>query len=88
MVAASGWYRRQALRTIRTLIDPRWETVLAVSPDREGLQSRVWPEGIARWAQGRGDLGARMGGVLRGAPAGPVAIIGSDIPGISRADIA
>ncbi len=37
--------------------------------------------------QGGGDLGDRMGRVMRAAPTGPVCIIGADIPGITRAHI-
>jgi glycosyltransferase A (GT-A) superfamily protein (DUF2064 family) len=65
--------------------DPRWQTVLAVSPDVEGLQSRIWPAHLLRWPQGRGDLGDRMAAIFRGAPTGPVVIIGADIPGITPA---
>ncbi|MGM0586567.1 MAG: TIGR04282 family arsenosugar biosynthesis glycosyltransferase, partial [Pseudomonadota bacterium] len=68
--------------------DPRWETRLAVSPDREGMESRVWPAGLARTPQGRGDLGARMARALRAAPPGPVVLIGADIPGVGPAQIA
>jgi glycosyltransferase A (GT-A) superfamily protein (DUF2064 family) len=65
----------------------RWHTVLAVSPDIEGLESRVWPPRLARWPQGRGDLGARMARVFRAMPPGPVVVIGADIPGITAAHI-
>lgn len=89
MVAAAWWFRHQTARLIRALgADPRWQTVLAVSPDRAGLASRVWPPRIGRWAQGSGDLGDRMGLIFRSAPPGPVVIIGADIPGITPAHIA
>lgn len=86
-VRAAWWFRRQCKRLIRRIDDPRWETWLAVSPDRDGLMSRVWPAHLVRWAQGQGDLGARMGRVLRHAPPGPVVIIGADIPDIQPRDI-
>lgn len=86
-IGAAWWFRRQCTRLLRRLDDPRWETWIAVSPDREGLMSRIWPAQLLRWAQGRGDLGARMGNVLRNAPPGPVVIIGADIPDVSSADI-
>ena len=54
MVEAARWFRRQSLSLLRNLRDPRWELVLAVSPDREGLASRIWPAGLARVPQGRG----------------------------------
>ena len=89
MVPAAWWFRHQSARLIRRLAaDTRWQTILAVAPDHEGLSSRVWPADLARWPQGRGDLGDRMGRILRHAPKGPVLIIGADIPGITPALIA
>jgi rSAM/selenodomain-associated transferase 1 len=85
---AARWYRRQTGALLRRLRDPRWETILAVSPDAEGLRSRVWPAELPRLAQGRGDLGRRMGLILRGLPPGPVCVVGSDVPGITRPHIA
>ena len=82
MVPAAWWFRHQTAALLRRLDDPRWRLVLAVSPDREGLQSRVWPAHLPRIPQGRGDLGARMGRILRGMPPGPVCIVGGDIPGL------
>ena len=61
--------------------------VLAVAPDREGMQFRAWPCDIERIPQGPGDLGARMARVLRSTP-GPTVLIGADIPGITRVNIA
>lgn len=57
--------------------------MLAVTPDREGLQFRRWPNDLGRIPQGPGDLGARMARVLRATP-GPSVLIGADIPGITR----
>lgn len=88
MVAAAWWFRHQVRALLRRIEDPRWCVVLAVAPDRAGMMSRVWPARIARLPQGRGNLGDRMGRALRAAPAGPVCVIGADIPGISRARIA
>lgn len=87
MAAAAIWYRHQLRRLFRTLRDPRWEVVLAVAPDR-AMHARRWPAGFARVPQGGGDLGARMARLLRSAPPGPAIVIGSDIPGITRAHIA
>ncbi len=87
MVAAAWWFRHQTRALIRRLRDPRWTLVLAVSPDRDGLSSRTWPRDLPRVAQGRGDLGVRMGRMLRGMPPGPVCLIGADIPGISKTHI-
>lgn len=89
MGPAARWFRRQSLSLIRRLsADPKWETILAVAPDREGLEARVWPPHIPRIRQGSGDLGDRMGRVFRALPPGPVVIIGADIPGVARPDIA
>jgi len=62
LTASAWWFRHQTRALLRRIEDPRWETVLAVAPDREGLQSRIWPAHLPRIAQGRGDLGDRMGG--------------------------
>jgi len=87
MVPAAWWFRHQTKRLIRKLArDPRWQTVLAVSPDGEGLTSRVWPEGVSRTPQGRGNLGDRMARQMR-AISGDVVVIGADIPGITPARI-
>lgn len=84
MVPAAWWFRHQTRRLVRKLSsDPRWDTTLAVSPDTEGLTSRIWPSHISLWPQGSGNLGDRMGAILRHAPPGPVLIVGADIPGIT-----
>ncbi|PWE32675.1 hypothetical protein DDZ14_09805 [Maritimibacter sp. 55A14] len=89
MVPAAWWFRHQTAGLIRRLgRDPRWQTVLAVSPDHAGLASRVWPAHLPRIPQGPGDLGDRMGRILRSMPPGPVAIVGGDIPGIAPAHVA
>jgi len=88
MVAAAWWFRHQVRRLLRRVEDPRWHLVLAVSPDRAGMASRVWPAHLPRVPQGRGDLGVRMARLFRHLPLGPVCIIGADIPGIERGHIA
>jgi len=88
LVKSAWWFRHQAGRLIRNLSDnPRWETILAVSPDMEGLASRNWPSNVGRMAQGKGCLGDRMARVFRTFSAGPVVIIGADIPGITPGHI-
>ena len=89
MTTAAWWFRHQAARLIRRLGgDRRWQTVLAVSPDHEGLASRVWPAALPRWPQGPGDLGDRMGRAFSAMPPGPAIIIGADIPGVTARHIA
>jgi glycosyltransferase A (GT-A) superfamily protein (DUF2064 family) len=88
MVPAAWWFRHQTARLIRRLEDPRWELVLAVTPDRAGLESRVWPGHLPRLPQGPGDLGARMARLFRSLPPGPALIVGGDIPGVTPAHVA
>ncbi|MEC3859769.1 TIGR04282 family arsenosugar biosynthesis glycosyltransferase [Mesobacterium sp. TK19101] len=88
MVAAAWWFRHQTAGLLRRLRDPRWQVVLAVAPDAEGLQSRIWPGDFPRLPQGAGNLGDRMARVFRSLPPGPVCIIGGDIPGVRPPHIA
>jgi len=67
--------------------DPRWQTWLAVDGEHE-VTAPVWPAGINVVNQGRGCLGARMQRQFDTLHPGPVALIGSDIPAITPADIA
>lgn len=84
-IAACWWFRHAVTRLLRRIRDPRWTIVLAVAPDT-AVTSRVWPA-LPRIAQGRGDLGARMARVMAAQPAGPVCLIGADIPGITRSHV-
>jgi len=88
MVPATWWFRHQVRRLLREVDDPRWQLILAVSPDVEGVSSRIWPAHLPRITQGRGDLGVRMARLLDLPHRGPVVIIGGDIPGIKRQHIA
>ena len=85
MTTAAWWYRHQVNRLLRRLRDPRWQIVLAIAPDTT-VASRVWPRDLARLPQGTGDLGQRMARALKATP-GPTLLVGSDIPGITRAHI-
>lgn len=83
---AAWWFRHQTRALIRSVgRDPRWRTTLAVSPDADGMQSRIWPADLPRWPQGKGGLGRRMAAVFKHADKGPVVIIGADIPNITPA---
>lgn len=88
MVPAAWWFRHQVTGLLRRVEDKRWRTVLAVAPDVEGMQSRVWPAHLPRWPQGRGDLGVRMARMLRLVGPGPACLIGSDIPDVGKPQIA
>lgn len=83
-VPATWWFRHQVKRLLREVNDPRWQVVLAVSPDIQGLNSRIWPINFPRIPQGNGDLGVRMGRLLNLPEKGPVVLIGGDIPNIKR----
>lgn len=88
MAAALNFYRTATANLIRRLWrDPRWQLVLAVSPDT-ALHSRAWPANIPRIAQGHGDLGMRMDRLLHEREYHASIIIGSDIPAIRPAHIA
>lgn len=84
MTAAAWWFRHQTRRLTRRLQDKRWQVVLAVSPDVKGMQSRVWPEHLTRWPQGRGNLGDRMARMMEQVQIGTACVIGADIPSITR----
>ncbi len=87
MIDAAWWFRHQVAQLLRRLEDPRWDLILAVAPDTQALQARVWPAHLPRIPQGSGDLGARMAWVMRTRPPGAVCIIGGDIPGVEKPHI-
>ena len=88
VVSAARFYRTCLAHTLMRLgRDPRWRTLLAVSPDRD-VSAPYWPRGIERVPQGGGDLGVRMQRLFRRLPPGPAIIVGSDIPAIKASDIA
>ncbi|MEM1130848.1 MAG: TIGR04282 family arsenosugar biosynthesis glycosyltransferase [Pseudomonadota bacterium] len=87
-VEAAWWYRHHCAKLLRAAPRYGWQTELAVTADVAGRASRVWPPHFPRRAQGRGDLGARMARLLCSGAPGPVVVIGSDIPGITRSLIA
>jgi rSAM/selenodomain-associated transferase 1 len=87
-VSAARFYRSCLAHTLLRLgRDPRWRTLLAVSPDND-VAAPLWPRGIERLPQGNGDLGMRMQRLFRRLPPGPAIIVGSDIPAISPSDVA
>jgi uncharacterized protein len=87
-VAATAVYRAMLLSVVARLgSDPRWQTVLAVSPD-VALASSMLPDIRARVPQGGGDLGQRLQRIFDELDPGPVVVIGTDIPAIKPSDIA
>lgn len=86
----------RALRFYRVMLDVlgsrlagdgRWLTLFAVTPD-VSVTAGCWPRDVPRRTQGHGDLGTRLHRVFERLPPGPVVIVGTDIPGITRAHIA
>ena len=93
-VRATHFYRTLSHHLIRRLsFDPRWQTYLAITPDR-AVDQTFWQtslpaiKGGHKIKQGPGDLGAKMQRLFNRLPPGPVIIIGSDIPQISAPLIA
>src|SRR6185436_16119941 len=88
-VAGATRFARHAAATLlqRVRYDRRWQTTLAIAPD-QGLGSRVWPRAMTRRPQGGGDLGTRVQRIFACKHAGPMLIIGTDVPGIMPAHIA
>lgn len=93
--AAEAWRINRALqsRTLREARDPRWRTLLCVTPDSAVALNlpAVWPrkdlyKGVVRVPQGRGDLGARMARALKDRRR--VAMIGVDCPALTRVHVA
>jgi rSAM/selenodomain-associated transferase 1 len=88
-VADATRFARQCAAALlaRIAVDPRWQTTIAVTPDR-ACAGRFWPRGIGRTPQGGGDLGQRMQRIMDRMPPGPVVIVGTDVPAIRPAYIA
>ncbi len=86
-LAAARFYRATLDMTIRRLTaDRRWTVWLFVTPD-DSLGHPMW-RSLRRRPQGRGDLGSRMRRPFDLLPAGPVVLVGSDIPALRPHHIA
>jgi rSAM/selenodomain-associated transferase 1 len=87
---AVRFYRGLLSDTVRRLAgDRRWHTWIALTPD--GAVDRFAPpapRSATIIPQGTGSLGERMQRLMDRLPPGPAVIIGSDIPGITRSDVA
>jgi hypothetical protein len=83
--AALAFHRATLARTCRLVACGPWRVELCVTPDAAARNQRIWklPAGIGLTAQGRGDLGRRMGRALA-RHRGPVLLIGCDIPEMTR----
>jgi uncharacterized protein len=89
-MAAARFYRATLARQIRQLsTDGRWTLWLFVTPDN-ALSHPAWRavSPVRRRLQGSGDLGWRMKLPFRLLPAGPVVLVGSDIPALHPRHVA
>ena len=98
-VAAAALTRTLTEALLREVAgDPRFRTLLAISPDQarcapfaawRGTLSKKLESSIAlRAAQGRGGLGQRMQRIFDVCGRGPLIIVGTDIPFVTREIIA
>ena len=88
-VMAVRFERRMIARLLRRLAgDPRWRLQIAVTPNWACREAARWRHRLKVVPQGDGDLGSRMRRAIANAPAGPVVLIGSDIPAIAAHHIA
>ncbi|ADP69374.1 Protein of unknown function DUF2064 [Rhodomicrobium vannielii ATCC 17100] len=93
LVSAVALTRALTAKLLRELAsDPRFRCVLAVSPATAKMaRFAAWGARgarVPRTAQARGDLGARMQAIFDRCRTGPLIIIGTDIPGITREIVA
>ena len=77
-----------ALLLRRLATDRRWRLRIAVTPDKTRHQAWQWRRGVQAVGQGGGDLGVRMRRALAACPAGPVVLVGGDIPAVKARHIA
>ena len=84
-VHAHRLYKMMMSRVLRDTQDPRWDTVLAVTPGSMIGRVPMW-HGMAQMPQTSGSLTPRLQAVF--SRKGPVVVIGTDCPDITRADIA
>ena len=62
--------------------NPMWQSWIWAT-----AEPAIWPHGIPRKQQARGDLGHRMAHALRTLPVGPVVLVGTDIPDLNVSHI-
>ena len=84
-VHAHRLYRAMLAKVIRQVQDPRWETILMVTPRRALGQVPEW-DGLPQIAQVNGSLSPRLMAAFK--EKGPILVIGTDCPQVERNDIA
>lgn len=87
-IHATRVYRGFCAKILREMRDPRWQTVLFVTPDTaiDANFGGLWPKDLPRLAQGGGDLSPRTQRVFQ--HKGPVITIGTDTPTMKKRYIA
>ena len=87
-LAASRFVNATLARQLRRFArQPHWTLWLYVTPD--GATAHPAWRGLRRVrGQGTGDLGRRMARPFKELPAGPIVLVGSDIPAMDRRHIA
>lgn len=86
IVHAKRLYRSMTRRIIYNVQDPRWDTLLAVTPDNTVGAIPDW-QGLPQIAQGPGNLSPRLARIFS-LYRGPVIVIGTDCPQVNAQDIA
>ena len=88
VVHAQRIYRAMCAKIFRECVDPRWDTILYVTPDNKfgANYGRLWPSHLQHIAQGDGGLTERLARIFN--IKGPVIAIGTDTPSIKKRDIA
>ena len=84
-VHAKRIYRSMTRRILMRVQDPRWDTVLAVTPVQALGQISDW-DGVDQITQTTGSLSPRLAQVYSDHK-GPLVVIGTDAPQVSRQDI-
>jgi rSAM/selenodomain-associated transferase 1 len=87
-LAAVRFERLMIALLLRRLADRRWRLRLAVTPDKARHRARHWHNQVETVGQGGGDLGMRMRRALDACPAGPVVLVGADIPTLCARHVA
>lgn len=77
-------YRSMTARILRNVQSPKWDVVLSVTPARWLGRLPLW-QGLDQFSQVSGTLSPRLAQAF--ASKGPIVVIGSDSPQVTRADI-
>ena len=85
VVHAKRLYRAMTAQVLRQVQDPRWDTVLAITPPSAIGTIPEW-QNTEQIPQVSGSLSPRLAAVFQSK--GPVIVIGTDCPQVTAADIA